>query len=34
MSLTKDEVLKVAHLARLEFAEDEIERLEETLIIF
>lgn len=26
MSLTKDEVLKVAHLARLEFAEDEIER--------
>lgn len=26
MSLTKEEVLKVAHLARLEFKEDEIER--------
>ena len=25
MSLTKEEVLKVAHLARLEFKEDEIE---------
>lgn len=26
MSLSKEEVLKVAHLARLEFKEDEIER--------
>ena len=26
MSLTKEEVLKVAHLARLEFKEDEIEK--------
>lgn len=31
MSLTKDEVLKVAHLARLEFKENEIERFRDDL---
>lgn len=31
MSLTKDDVLKVAHLARLEFKETEIERFREDL---
>lgn len=31
MSLTKDEALKVAHLARLEFKENEIERFRDDL---